>query len=101
MVTIKKIDDGIYEAELQNSVLIIDKHSGYQLKKEIGQIVATQREITIDLKKVDAMDKNGFKMLEQLFDLATKKNCKLHLLNFGSALSSKINSLNKTKEEVL
>ena len=101
MVTIKKIDDEIYEAEIQNSALIIDKHTGYHLKKEIGKILANKRKITVNMMQVDAMDKNGFQMLEQLVDLANKKNCSLSFINYGNPIASKFNLLYKSKEKAL
>ncbi len=90
MVAIKKTGEGMYEASFQKTVSTIDKHSGYQLKKEVGKIISSNRIITIDLKQADNMDNNGYKMLEQLVELAGKKSCKLSFKNPGPNITKKI-----------
>ncbi len=93
MTTIKKTDEGMYEASIKNSVLVIDKQSGYQLKKELGKIIGNHREISVDLRQVNAIDKNGYGMLEQLIELARKKNCKLSFKNYGQDIANRIKML--------
>jgi anti-anti-sigma regulatory factor len=39
------------------------------------------------------MDKNGYHMLEQLIELAEKKNCKLHFTNYGTDIAKRIQML--------
>ena len=98
MITIKKSDDGIYETSIKNSVLIIDKKSGYNLKKEIGKIIGNHREVSVNLKQVNAIDKNGYNMLEQLVELARKKNCKLLFNNYGPDITNIIQMLKQTNK---
>jgi hypothetical protein len=49
MITVKKSDYGNYVASIKNSVLVLDRHSGHQLKKEVTKILPGHSKIDIDL----------------------------------------------------
>ncbi len=77
----------------QKNTPVIDQHTGYALKKEIGLILSGNRIIHVDLKTVNEADKNGVKMLQQLIDLAGKRHCKLEFINTKPALDRQLQIL--------
>lgn len=93
MVLIKKTGEGTYKASLQETVDIIDRHSGYHLKKEVGKIIGSQRVIEINFQGVRQIDKAGLSMLMQLLILAEKKKCKLRFTGLNSGTESEIKAL--------
>jgi anti-anti-sigma regulatory factor len=93
MIHIKKSGEGKYTVSFRKGTETIDKRSGYQLEKECRKFLKENREITVDLKGVRSMDNHGFSMLEELFDMASKKHCHMHFINVGGEIKKRIDTL--------
>ena len=90
MIAVKKTGNGAYEVTFQKPVQIIDKHSGYMLKKEVGKLISAHRKITIDFKQLNSISDQGVKLLEQLAETAENKRCKIVFRNYGPEIGKKI-----------
>lgn len=96
MLKISKIYEGEYSIHFIEPVEVVDKTSGFQLKKEIGRMLKDHRVFRIDLKGVQNVDKNGYKMIGELLVLAAGRSCKIYFENSNPLLQNKLDTLKVT-----
>ena len=97
MFSIKKTGEGYYLATLTNNQEVLSRIECNHLKRELSQIVKPHREISINIKGVKSINKEGYRILEELKWLADQRNCKIRYINVDPLISASISKLTEKK----
>ena len=62
-------------------------------------ILKPHREITVNIKGVTAIEKEGLKILKELLSTADRSNCKIRFINVEKELSTIISGLTEKKTQ--
>lgn len=90
MLTIRKTGEGYYLASLAKKQEELDQKAAHLVKQELSPIVKPHREITFDIKGVNSISSGGYKMLQELIDLARDRHCKFKIINASAGISGKL-----------
>ena len=97
MVRINKTGEGYYLATPIISDEILSRAVCNQLKREVSQIIKAHREISIDIRGIKSINREGFKILQELQYHATQKRCKLKYINVDPVVYPNIAKLTEKK----
>ena len=98
MFSIKKTGEGYYLASLRTSQEILGRAECNHLKHELLQVLKPHREISIDLKGVKSIHREGFRILEEIVRKADHKRCRIRFINVYPMIKSSISKL--TEKEI-
>lgn len=90
MIDIRKTDEHQYLATFSNKVDVLDRHNFHNVKKRLASYVKPHREITLDLDGIKLIDNGGYKILQELLNMAYTKRCKFEFINAEFSLPNKI-----------
>lgn len=99
MFTIKKTGENHYLASLKTNQDSLGRIECNHLKHEIQQLIKPNREISINLKDVKSINREGFRILEEMKRLADQKNSRISFINVDPPLSINISKLTKKKPQ--
>lgn len=94
---IRKTGEGYYLATPTSINGILSRNDCNQLKRELSMIIKSHREISIDVRGIKAINREGLKMLQEMQYLAVHKKCKLRYINADLLIQPLITKLTEKK----
>jgi anti-anti-sigma regulatory factor len=100
MFSISKTGEGYYIATLRTNNTVLKRVECTQLKHALSDVVRPHREISIDIKGIKAIEKEGFRILEELKKRADTKNCRIRFINVDPQVSPAVKKLSEKKVQL-
>jgi hypothetical protein len=97
MVSISKTGEGYYLVTLGTSHSVLKRVECTQLKHRLSDILKPHCEISIDIKGKKSIEKEGYRILEDMKQRADMKKCKIRFINVDPQISPAIKKLNERK----
>jgi anti-anti-sigma regulatory factor len=99
MFSIKKTGEGYYLASLRTSLEVLGREECNHLKHELLQELKPHREISIDMKGVKNIQREGFRIIKEMVRQADQKRCRIRFININPMITASISKLSQKKVE--
>ena len=100
MFKIEKTGEGYYLATLVSSQSVLRRVECTQLKHTLSSVTKPNREISINIKGIRSIEKDGYRVLEEVKHRADMKKCKIRFINVDPQVSPAIEKLMKKKVQL-
>ena len=100
MFNIKKTGEGYYLATMETSQSMLRRVECTHLKHALSEVIKPHREISINIKGIRSIEKEGYRILEELARRADQKNCRLRFINVDPLVSPAITKLSEKKVQL-
>jgi len=97
MIKIRKTGEGYYLATPSSINGIMSRNDCNQLKRELSMIIKSHREISIDVRGIKVINREGLKILQEIQNLVVHKKCKLRYINVDLMIQPLITTLSEKK----
>jgi ABC-type transporter Mla MlaB component len=97
MAKITKTGEGYYLATPTSKDGVLGRNDCNQLKRELSQIIKSHREISIDVRGIKSINREGLKILQEMQHLADQKECKLKYINVDLLIQHHLAGLSEKK----
>lgn len=84
-------------ATIRPSNELLSRPECNHLKRELAQVIKPHRAISIDIKGVKNIDKEGLKILQDIMRHAAQKKCTIQFTNIHPSISASISKLKEIK----
>ena len=93
MFSIQKTGEGYYLATLRSVHSVLKRADCTHLKHVLSDVIKAHREISVDIKGIRSIEKEGYRILEEIKRHADMKNCRIKFINVDSQVSPAIKKL--------
>lgn len=97
MISISKTGEGYYLVSFGPGQSILKRGDCTQLKHRLSELFKPHREISIDIRGIRGIEKEGFRILEDIKLRADQKKCRIRFINVDPQVSPAIKKLHETK----
>jgi hypothetical protein len=97
MVQIRKTGEGYYLAIPTSKDGTLSRNDCNQLKRELSLIIRSHREISIDVRGIKAINREGLKILQEMHELSAQKKCRLRYIHVDVLIQPHITRLTEKK----
>jgi len=97
MIKIRKTGEGYYLATPICINGILSRNDCNQLKRELSVIIKSHRNISIDVRGIKVINREGLKILQEMQSLAVQKKCNLKYINADLLIQPLITTLSEKK----
>ena len=100
MFSIQKTGEGYYLATLRSVHSVLKRVDCTHLKHVLSDVMKAHREIAIDIRGIRSIEKEGYRILEEIKKHADLKNCKIKFINVDPQVSPAIKKLLEKKVQL-
>ena len=100
METVKKTGEGYYLATLDGSQSVLKRVDCTRLKHALSDIIKSHREVSISLSGFKSIEKEGYRILEEMKRNSDQKKCRIRFINVDPQVSPAINKLMEKKVQL-
>jgi len=100
MFTIQKTGEGYYLASQRSGHSILKRVDCNHLKHVLSDVIKGHREVSVDIKGIRSIEKEGYRILEEIKHRADEKKCKIKFINADPQIYPAIKKLLEKKVQL-